>query len=70
MNDPSSATRSLMKGTTWESFSYLLTLLIAYWYTGSVRTSVELTSICFVIKILLFFVHERIWHQIKWGKAS
>lgn len=59
-----------MKGFTWESFSFFLTLIITYVYTGSMQTSIELTSICFAFKIVFFYVHERIWHQVSWGKRN
>jgi len=59
-----------MKGLSWESFSYFLTILITYWYLHSFSTSVKLTSTLFIIKIIFFYFHERIWHQIKWGKIT
>jgi len=68
MKDSSRMKRSFMKGISWETFSFFLTMLITYLYTASVKTSIELTSICFSIKIIFFFTHERIWHQIRWGK--
>lgn len=68
MKDPSRARRSFMKGVTWETFSFFLTLLITFLYTNNMKMSVELTCICFVFKIFFFYCHERIWHQIKWGK--
>ncbi len=68
MKDSSRLGRSFMKGFTWESFSFFLTLIITFIYTGSMKTSIELTSICFLVKIIFFFIHERIWHQVKWGK--
>lgn len=68
MKDRSRARRSLAKGVTWETFAFFLTLVITYIYTHSVKTSCELTSILFVVKIFFFFCHERVWHQIRWGK--
>jgi uncharacterized membrane protein len=70
MKDPSRIHRSLAKGITWETFSFFLTLFITYLYTQSIKTSFELTSICFFIKIIFFFLHERLWHQVTWGKHS
>ncbi len=64
----SQARRSLAKGISWESFSFFLAMLVTYWYLENFNTSLRLTSILFVIKTTLFFAHERIWHQIKWGK--
>lgn len=69
MKDPSARWRSLAKGITWETFSYILTLLICVAYTGNARTSLELTTICLVFKIVFFYTHERIWHQVRWGKS-
>lgn len=68
MKDQSARRRSLLKGITWETFSFLLTLIITYAYTGNARTSIELTSICLAFKIIFFYEHERIWHQVRWGK--
>jgi uncharacterized membrane protein len=31
---------------------------------------VRLTSYLFVIKIIFFFLHERLWHQVRWGKIN
>ena len=70
MKDNSCVNRSIAKGFTWESFSFILTLIITYIYTGSVKTSIELTSICFTLKVGFFFLHERIWHQFTWGKKN
>lgn len=68
--DPSAHHRSVAKGFTWEGFSFFLTLLITYLYLGNASSSLQLTSICFVFKILFFYGHERIWHQIRWGKRN
>lgn len=69
MRDSSRVHRSLMKGISWESFSFVLTVLVTYWYLKSFSTSVHLTAILFVIKIIFFLLHERIWHQVRWGKV-
>ncbi len=66
----SRARRSLMKGVSWESFSYVLSMIVTYWYLDNFSESFCLTSILFVIKTILFFVHERLWHRIKWGRIQ
>jgi adenylylsulfate kinase len=62
--------RSLAKAVCWESFSYFLAMIVTYWYLQSFEISLRLTSILFVIKIVFFFAHERLWHKINWGKVS
>ena len=28
----------------------------------------SITAVCFVVKLILFYYHERVWHQIPFGK--
>jgi len=58
----------LVKATSWESISLVLTILVAYPFTDSVCSSVELAVVCLFIKILFYYHHERVWHRIAWGK--
>lgn len=62
--------RSLLKAISWETFSFFLTLIIVYLFTGDVKLTVELTVTCQLIKTFFFYSHERIWHQIHWGKET
>lgn len=66
--DPSSHARSLVKGLTWESFALVITLIVAYAVLGDVRMSLRLTLISQGIKICFFYLHERAWHRVRWGK--
>ena len=66
--DTNKARRSLMKAISWESFSFILTSIIIYLFTGDKRLTIELTVTCQLIKVFFFYLHERIWHQIPWGK--
>jgi len=70
MKDSSKLRRSLAKAFCWESISFIIAILFTGWYLGSWQVSLELTSILFVIKLTFFLIHERIWHQIRWGKHS
>lgn len=69
-HDSSTHARSLMKGLSWESFAFVVTLLIAYIMLGDVRVSLKLTIVAQGIKTVFFYIHERIWHQISWGKRE
>jgi uncharacterized membrane protein len=60
--------RSLMKAISWESFSFILTSIIVYLFTGDKRLTIELTVTCQLIKVFFFYLHERIWHRTSWGK--
>ena len=62
--------RSFFKGVIWEGVSFILVLIIAYIYYGNFLNSMIFTLVLTIIKIPLFFIHERVWKHIKWGKVK
>jgi adenylylsulfate kinase len=60
--------RSFVKGIIWEIVSFFLTLIIVFLLYKNILTSLKITLILTAIKIPIFFIHERIWKKIKWGK--
>jgi len=65
---PSTYQRSLVKGIFWEFFSFIITTAIAYLYYGNLYLSIKFSLVLAAIKIVFFFIHERVWKNIKWGK--
>jgi adenylylsulfate kinase len=62
--------RSFVKGICWEAISFLLTLLIVYLIYKNIIISLKITIILTIIKIPIYFIHERVWKKIKWGKIK
>ncbi|VVB79867.1 Uncharacterised protein [uncultured archaeon] len=60
--------RSFVKGIVWEGFSFIITFIAIYLFYGNLGQSLLFTFWFTLIKIILFFAHERIWKEIKWGK--
>ena len=60
--------RSIAKALSWETFSNLVCLGLAYLIFGNLGGCLAFTAVCFVVKLVLFFYHEKLWHRIKWGK--
>ncbi|PKA99147.1 putative membrane protein [Flavobacteriaceae bacterium MAR_2009_75] len=60
--------RSVAKAVSWRVIGTLDTLLISYLLTGEVAIAASIASIDFVTKMFLYFVHERVWNKITWGK--
>lgn len=60
--------RSVAKAVSWRIIGTLDTLLISYILTGEVAIAASIASIDFVTKMFLYFVHERVWNKISWGK--
>jgi adenylylsulfate kinase len=65
---PSEYKRSLVKGITWEGFSFIITLIAVYLVYNNFMLSLKFSLLLSLIKIILFFVHERAWKNVKWGK--
>lgn len=62
--------RSLVKGISWEIISFSLTLLIIYIINRNIIISLGLSAILTAVKIPFYFIHERVWKKIKWGKIE
>ena len=60
--------RSLFKGISWRFFGSIDTTLISYLYSGNPLISLKVGGTEVLTKIGLFYLHERLWAQIKWGR--
>jgi sulfate adenylyltransferase large subunit len=60
--------RSLAKAVSWRATGSIDTFLVAFVITGSpkVAGSVAVTEI--LTKILIYYLHERVWALVPWGK--
>jgi uncharacterized membrane protein len=60
--------RSLAKAVSWRTTGSIDTFLVAFLITGSPKMagSVAVTEI--LTKILIYYLHERVWACIPWGK--
>ncbi len=56
--------RSLSKAFSWRIVATLTTSAIAYFVTGQIDTAVAIGSIEFVLKFLIYYLHERAWALI------
>jgi len=68
--DPSTPKRSIAKALSWETFSTLATFALAFGMFGNAGVCVAFAAVSFVMKLILFYYHERIWHQVDWGKRQ
>jgi uncharacterized membrane protein len=57
-----------MKAITYRFICSAETFLITWLITGSYKLGGILAGILFLTKIGTYFVHERVWESVKWGK--
>ncbi len=60
--------RSIAKIITWHIIAPTFTLAIIYFFTGQFIASTKATLTALAVGMLMFYVHERVWNKIKWGK--
>lgn len=62
------ATRSLVKTISWRLTGSGATFAISYAVLGDVSVSGTIAVIQLTFNTVLYFVHERIWNHIGWGR--
>jgi len=53
--------RSILKGLSWRVLATLTTITIVYLVTGKFYAALEIGGFEVVAKIVLYYLHERIW---------
>ncbi len=63
-----SSWRSFLKAISWRFLATLITFTVALVLTGRTVVAIKIGVLDTVIKIFAYFLHERLWGQIKLGK--
>ncbi len=67
MEQKESHLRSIIKGLTWRVIATSTIIAIAYFKTGDISFALELGAIEFVIKLIVYYLHERAWQAVPRG---
>jgi uncharacterized membrane protein len=62
-----SKARSVLKSVSWRIVATLTTMLIVYLVTGSVEGALTVGGVEVIVKIIVYFFHERAWGSIRFG---
>ncbi len=62
--------RSFLKTFTWRVLATTDTVIISYFITGSLKMASAIGVIEVFTKIVLYYVHERVWNRISVGKTT
>jgi len=60
--------RSLVKTISWRITGSTATFAISYAVLGDVSVSGTIAVIQLTFNTLLYFVHERVWNRVQWGR--
>ena len=62
--------RSIIKSVSWRVIGTIDTIIICYIITGNIKPALSIGTIELLTKMSLYFIHERLWDRIQWGKKN
>lgn len=64
------AYRSIVKSISWRTVGTMDTMMIAWLVTGKLDFAITIGGVELFTKMFLYFLHERTWNRIKFGRMS
>lgn len=64
------ANRSLAKTITWRILATVTTILLVWLAFGQIDKAVGVGIAEFIIKMIVYYSHERAWARVSWGLVS
>ena len=60
--------RSVIKTVSYRITIVILDFICIYLFTGKVKIAIGFTIVSNIYTTVFYYLHERIWDKIKWGK--
>lgn len=61
--------RTIVKSLTWRIGGFAMTMGVAWAVTGKAETAASIGLLDTLVKLLAFYLHERAWFRIPFGRA-
>lgn len=65
-----SKARTIGKTVTWRITATITTMALVLIFTGDISMALEIGLLEWIAKMLFYYLHERGWDKIKWGKTQ
>jgi uncharacterized membrane protein len=62
--------RSVAKAISWRATGTIDTFVISWLLTGSPKLAGGIASVEVLTKMVLYYLHERVWSRISWGRSG
>jgi len=62
--------RSVAKSDSWRLTGTIDTMIISFLITGKLKWALTIGVVELFTKMFLYYVHERIWNRISFGRAK
>ena len=60
--------RSIVKSISWRILGTTDTVVISWIITGTLSLAFSIGFVELLSKMVLYFIHERVWNRVRWGK--
>lgn len=60
---------SLFKAITWRTVGTIDTMLLGWFYSGNPLTGLKIGATEVLTKVVLYYLHERLWHRVPLGSV-
>jgi uncharacterized membrane protein len=61
--------RSVVKALSWRTLAGIITAVVALCMTGELEFAAKIGLIDTLVKLLIYFLHERAWNKISYGRV-
>ena len=62
--------RSIVKAITWRAGGTVVTFAVAWFITGNLSFSAKIGLLDTIVKIGVFYFHERLWNRLNFGRSK
>jgi uncharacterized membrane protein len=62
--------RSWLKAVSWRAVATTTTMALVYALTGQLELMVGVGLLDLILKLIFYFLHERAWNMIKFGRTT
>ncbi len=62
--------RSIVKAVSWRATGSIDTFVVSFIITGKPIIALSISGVEVFTKILLFYLHERLWNKLKFGRKN
>ena len=60
--------RSLIKSLTYRIIAFIVLMIITWYATGDLVQTTFISVTFHTIQLFLYYIHERLWERVNWGK--
>jgi len=60
--------RSLVKSVTYRIIAFIVLMMITWYATHNLGQTTFISVTFQTIQLFLYYIHERLWERVNWGK--